>query len=150
MLYPVYFGPKRSSWYETIISNTLAQSTPNQHIVCPQILKYCIIVLRADDNGNGGAFALYAQLKRAVDIAADTQSPAAPEGPPAHQQPSDDDVFQLPQDAPLPADLHLAAYSHGQQAESKAHRSWAARITTTTLRPNGWRSRLQVWVEYSG
>lgn len=58
------------------------------------MIKYALIVLHADDHGNGGAFALYAQLKRGIDeaIAAKeglstvSQQPSADQNNPAAQQ----------------------------------------------------------------
>ena len=35
---------------------------------CVWVLRYALIVLRADDNGQGGAFALFSLLKRQAEL----------------------------------------------------------------------------------
>jgi hypothetical protein len=35
---------------------------------CQLLRRYCLIVLRADDNGQGGTFALYSILKRQAEL----------------------------------------------------------------------------------
>ncbi len=112
------------------INNTCLQ------LFLTQILKYAIIVLRADDNGNGGAFALYAQLKRGINEAVDsTVHDQVQQSPVAQQQQSP--VAQ--QQQPTQPGTSSEAPSRGKKV-SNAVRS----ACTTTLHSNGWRMRVQV------
>lgn len=91
-------------------------------------------MLHADDNGNGGAFALYAQLKRALNRAVVTRAAATNTATSIGAESHATDAHPALRAAPLPSDIGLAPEDDQPKAS----------CLRVQLKPTGWRTRVQV------